>query len=80
MDFNFEKDKYYLMDRWVQGRKFVIHVISINSNSTMTWCFTENSNDNLITDFTDFAKECTLIKEGFNSPEEIKDKYPEHFI
>ena len=77
---NFEKDKYYLMDRWVQGIKYVIHVISLNSNSTMTWSYTCNGNECTITDHTHLAEQCTLIKEGFNSPEELKAKYPEHFI
>jgi hypothetical protein len=77
---NFEKDKYYLMDGWIKGRKDVILVVSVNSNATLTWSYTENGNKQLMTDNTRLVEKYTIIKEGFNSPEEIKDKYPEHFI
>jgi hypothetical protein len=77
---NFKKDKYYLMDGWIQGRKDVILIVSVNSNSTLTWSFPENGNECIITDRMPLEEQFTLIKEGFNSPEEMKDKYPEHFI
>jgi hypothetical protein len=77
---NFEKGKYYLMDGWLQGIKNVILVVSVNSNATLTWTYTENGNEQLITDNTHFVEQYTLIKEGFDSQEEIKEKYPEHFI
>jgi hypothetical protein len=77
---NFEKNKYYLMSGWIRDRKDVILVVSVNSNATLTWTYTENGNECIITDRMPLAEQFTLIKEGFNSPEEMKDKYPEHFI
>jgi hypothetical protein len=68
------------MDGWIQGIKNVILVVSVNINATLTWSYTENGNEQLITDHTHFVEQYTLIKEGFDSPEEIKEKYPEHFI
>jgi hypothetical protein len=77
---NFEKDKYYLVSGWIRDIKYVMRVVSVNSNATLTWTYTENGNKQLMTDHTHTVEKHILIKEGFNSPEEMKDKYPEHFI
>jgi hypothetical protein len=80
----FEKGKYYLLDNWIEGRTEIIFSTHINNRDlpfeTIMWYFIKDGNEQRITEYTKTLKEYLLINEGFNSPEELKEKYPEYFI
>jgi hypothetical protein len=80
----FEKGKYYLLVDWIEGRTDIIFSTYINNQDlqfeTILWYFIKDGNEQMFTEYTKTLEEYLPIKEGFDSPEELKEKYPEHFI